>query len=52
MPADTHPATATSVEVGIGRPLLEVEYPRLPFVWLYTEDSEGEVFWLQAADLR
>lgn len=39
------------VEVGTGRPLLEPEYPHLPFVWLDTEDSEGEVFWLQARDL-
>ena len=39
------------VEVGTGRPLLEAEYPHLPFVWLDTEDSEGEVFWLQARDL-
>ena len=38
------------VEVGTGRPLLEAEYPRLPFVWLDTEESEGEVFWLGADD--
>lgn len=40
------------VEIGTGRPLLEAEYSRLPFVWLDTEDSEGEVLWLKAADLR
>jgi ribosomal protein L3 glutamine methyltransferase len=39
------------VEVGTGKPLLEAEYPHLPFVWLDTEESEGEVFWLKAADL-
>lgn len=40
-----------AVEVGTGRPLLEAEYARLPFVWLDTEDSEGEVFWLKEKDL-
>jgi ribosomal protein L3 glutamine methyltransferase len=39
------------VEVGTGRTLLEENYPRLPFVWLDTEESEGEVFWLKAEDL-
>jgi ribosomal protein L3 glutamine methyltransferase len=39
------------VEVGTGRTLLEENYPRLPFVWLDTEESEGEVFWLKAKDL-
>lgn len=33
-------------EVGRGRVLLEEEYPHLPFLWLDTELSEGEVFWL------
>ncbi|MBS9475599.1 50S ribosomal protein L3 N(5)-glutamine methyltransferase [Ancylobacter radicis] len=38
-------------EIGTGRELLEAEYPNLPFLWLDTEDSEGEVFWLSARDL-
>jgi ribosomal protein L3 glutamine methyltransferase len=38
-------------EIGTGRELLEAEYD-LPFVWLDTELSEGEVFWLGAADLQ
>ncbi len=33
-------------EVGSGRFLLEAEYPHLDFLWLDTETSEGEVFWL------
>ena len=37
-------------EVGTGRELIEAEFD-LPFTWLDTELSEGEVFWLSAADL-
>src|SRR5436190_3469602 len=33
-------------EVGRGRAPLERAYPTTPFVWLDTEQSEGEVFWL------
>lgn len=33
-------------EIGYGRELLEEEYEHLPFLWLDTENSEGEVFWL------
>lgn len=38
-------------EIGTGREFLEAEYD-LPFVWLDTELSEGEVFWLAAKDLQ
>jgi ribosomal protein L3 glutamine methyltransferase len=38
-------------EIGRGRALLERDFPRLPFVWLDTEQSEGEVFALAAGDL-
>ena len=38
-------------EVGRCRPQLESAFPRLPFLWLDTEQSEGEVFWLEARDL-
>ena len=38
-------------EVGRCRPALEAAYPQLPLLWLDTEDSEGEVFWIAAADL-
>jgi ribosomal protein L3 glutamine methyltransferase len=39
-------------EIGRGRELLEQEFPQLPLLWLDTEDSEGEVFWLGASDLN
>ncbi len=38
-------------EIGRGRGLIEAEYPHLPLLWLDSEDSEGEVFWIAAADL-
>ncbi len=37
-------------EVGRGRDRLVRDYPGLPFVWLDTEESEGEVFLLRASD--
>jgi ribosomal protein L3 glutamine methyltransferase len=39
-------------EVGRCRPALERAYPGTEFLWLDTEASEGEVFWLDAAQLR
>jgi ribosomal protein L3 glutamine methyltransferase len=33
-------------EIGTGRHILEAEYPDLDFLWLDTEESQGEVFWL------
>ncbi len=39
-------------EVGRCRPTLEAAYPETEFLWLDTEDSQGEVFWLRAADLK
>jgi ribosomal protein L3 glutamine methyltransferase len=39
------------VEVGTGLDILEEEYPNLPFLWLETEDSSGEVFALTQAEL-
>jgi ribosomal protein L3 glutamine methyltransferase len=38
-------------EIGRGRDKLEAAYPQLPLLWLDTEDSEGEVFWIAASDL-
>jgi ribosomal protein L3 glutamine methyltransferase len=35
-------------EIGRGRAPLERAYPDTPFVWLDTEQSHGEVFWLAA----
>lgn len=38
-------------EIGRCRDALETAYPRAEFLWLDTEDSEGEVFWATASDL-
>jgi ribosomal protein L3 glutamine methyltransferase len=38
-------------EVGRCRPALEAAFPKTPMLWLDTEDSEGEVFWIAARDL-
>jgi ribosomal protein L3 glutamine methyltransferase len=40
------------VEVGTGQKALEAARPDLPFLWLDTETSSGEVFALRAKDLR
>jgi ribosomal protein L3 glutamine methyltransferase len=38
-------------EIGRGRERLEAAFPQLPLLWLDTEESEAEVFWIGAADL-
>jgi ribosomal protein L3 glutamine methyltransferase len=38
-------------EIGRGRDLVDEAFPELPLLWLDTEDSEGEVFWISAAYL-
>jgi ribosomal protein L3 glutamine methyltransferase len=38
-------------EIGRGREALDQAFPQLPLLWLDTEDSEAEVFWIGAADL-
>jgi ribosomal protein L3 glutamine methyltransferase len=38
-------------EIGRGREFLQAAFPQLPLLWLDTEDSEGEVFWIGATDL-
>ena len=38
-------------EIGRCRPALEAAYPQLPLMWLDTEDSEAEVFYITADDL-
>ncbi len=38
-------------EVGRCRPALERAHPRTPFLWLDTEDSIAETFWLDGASL-
>lgn len=39
-------------EIGMGRHILEAEYPDIEFIWLDSEDSQGEVFWLNATQLE
>ncbi len=34
-------------EIGLGREILEAEFPELNFFWLDTEEAEGEVFFLK-----
>src|ERR1700730_11481428 len=38
-------------EIGRGRERLEAAFPQLPLLWLDSEESEGEVFWIGGADL-
>ena len=38
-------------EVGRGRAAVEAAFPRMPFLWLDTEESSGEVFWIDAKGL-
>jgi ribosomal protein L3 glutamine methyltransferase len=37
-------------EIGRGRVAVEAAFPQLPLLWLDTEDSQGEVFWIAARD--
>lgn len=39
-------------EIGRGREQVEAAFARLPLLWLDTEESDGEVFWIAAADLQ
>ncbi len=45
------PHGALVCEVGRGRARLQADFPDLPLIWLDTEESEGEVFFVRAADL-
>jgi ribosomal protein L3 glutamine methyltransferase len=38
-------------EIGRGRERLEAAFPQLPLLWLDTEESDGEVFWIGAGNL-
>lgn len=46
------PGGTLIVEIGQAREALEAARPELPFLWLDTETSEGEVFALQASDFE
>jgi ribosomal protein L3 glutamine methyltransferase len=49
--AHLNPGGGLLCEVGRCKPALERAYPRMPFLWLDSEESEGEVFWLDAGQL-
>ena len=50
-PKHLTPKGALLCEVGRGKENMEAAYPRTPFLWLDTELSSGEVFWLDARSL-
>lgn len=50
--AHLEPGGGILCEIGTGREFLQEEYPDLPFLWIDTEESEGEVFWLPATTLQ
>ncbi|MBI5261191.1 MAG: 50S ribosomal protein L3 N(5)-glutamine methyltransferase [Bradyrhizobium sp.] len=50
-PRHLNPGGGLLCEIGRGRERLEEAFPQLPLLWLDTEDSEGEVFWIGASDL-
>lgn len=50
-PSHLTPEGGLLCEIGRGRERIEEAFAELPLLWLDTEDSEGEVFWIAAADL-
>ncbi len=46
-----NPGGALICEIGTGRERLVADYPHLDFLWLDTEESEGEVFWITREQL-
>jgi ribosomal protein L3 glutamine methyltransferase len=50
-PAHLTPQGGLLCEIGRGRERLELALPQWPLLWLDSEDSEGEVFWIAASDL-
>lgn len=44
--AHLNPGGGLLCEIGTDREVLEATYPTTPFLWLDTEGSDGEVFWL------
>lgn len=46
-----NPGGALLCEIGTGRELLVAEYPHLDFLWLDTEEAQGEVFWITREQL-
>ena len=50
--AESHltPQGGLLCEIGRGRDRLEAAFPQLPLMWLDSEDSEAEVFFIAATD--
>ena len=46
------PAGGLLCEVGRCKPAIEKAYPHADLLWLDTEESEGEVFWIEAVRLK
>lgn len=46
-----NPGGGLLCEIGTGRAMLVAEYPHLDFLWLDTEESQGEVFWITREQL-
>ena len=46
-----NPGGGLLCEIGTGRGILSGEYPHLDFLWLDTEESQGEVFWITREQL-
>lgn len=46
-----NPGGGLLCEIGTDREVLDEEYPEMPFLWLDTEGSDGEVFWLTSEQL-
>lgn len=51
-PSRLSPKGSLIVEIGTGQKALEASRPDVPFLWLDTETSRGEVFAILANDLR
>lgn len=51
-PAFLNERGALLCEVGAGGDAMEKRFPKLPFLWLDTAETSGEVFWLTATDFR
>lgn len=50
-PAHLTPEGVLVAEIGTGRKILERDYPKLPFMWLDTENSQSEVLTLHRASM-
>ena len=50
-PEHLNPGGGLICEIGTGREILDAEFPSLSLLWLDTEESHAEVFWISAAGL-